>query len=104
MTSLGVDIPALTSAALQFQSAAGDFGRGSGQVAGTAPVPGATPEATVLSERLLAALGAALRTAETELQQVAQHLSATADSYARTERVLAAWVVPGAGTAAAGGR
>lgn len=100
MTSLGVDIQALTSASLQFQGAASEFGRGWGTLAGTPTAAGVTGEATFLLERLLTALGGALRKAETELQQVEQHLSATADLYCRTERALASWVVPGT----AGGR
>jgi hypothetical protein len=104
VSTLGINIQALTSASAQIQSASAEFGRGWGQVAGTSRARGATAEATVLLERVLTALGEALRKAEGELQQVGEHLSGTADTYAHTERMLAAWVVPGAGAGSVGAR
>lgn len=102
MSTLGVNIQALTSASAQIQEASAEFGRGWGQVAGTSRARGATAEATVLLERVLTALGEALRKAEGELQQVGGHLSETAGTYTHTERMLAAWVVPGAGAGSGG--
>jgi hypothetical protein len=102
MTRLEVNIQALTSASSQIQAASAEFGRAWGQVAGTSRARGATAEATVLLERALTALGAALRKAGGELQQVGEHLSETASTYAHTERMLASWVVPGAGAGPGG--
>ena|ERR1022692_2395031 len=97
MTRLGVDFQALSAASAQVGTVAAEFGRGCGQVGSTPRAQGATGEASVLLDRVLSALSDALRKAERELQQVSGHLSATADSYARTERALAAWRIPGAG-------
>jgi hypothetical protein len=102
MSNLGVNIQALTSASAQIQEASAEFGRGWAQVAGTSRARGATAEATVLLERVLTALGEALRKAEGELQQVGGHLSDTASTYTNTERMLASWVVPGAGAGSGG--
>jgi hypothetical protein len=103
MTQLGVDIQALTAASGLLTGAAAEFGRGSMHASSTSQAAGASVEATELLGRALAALGGALRRAEGELQQVASHLSAAADVYARTERALAAWQVPGIGGTGGGG-
>jgi hypothetical protein len=102
MSRLEVNIQALISASSQIQAASAEFGRGWGQVVGTSRARGATAEATVLLERVLSALGDALRKAEGELQQVGGHLSDTATTYTHTERMLASWVVPGAGAGSGG--
>ena len=95
MTLLGVDFQAVGAASAQIGATANEFGRGRAQAGGTPRAQGATAEATMLLDRLLVALSDALGKAEAELQQVSDHLSATADTYARTEQALAAWRVPG---------
>lgn len=97
MTELRVNWQALNAAASQIEIAAETFGRGGAQIDGTPGAAGATSEAKNLLDRALGALSDALRKAETELQQVSSHLSATANSYESTERTLAAWKVPGSG-------
>lgn len=103
MTNLGVDLQALTSASGLLSTAADEFARARGQVSGMSGAQGATAEVTELLEQALGALASALGRAEAELQQVAGHLSSTADAYARTEQALAAWHVPGMGGTSGGG-
>ncbi|MGH3183060.1 MAG: hypothetical protein ACRDOL_35690 [Streptosporangiaceae bacterium] len=95
MTVLRVDWQALNATSAQIGMTAETFGRGRGLLDGMPLAVGATSEATALLERALDALSDALRKAETELQEVSSHLSATANRYQRTEQALAAWKVPG---------
>jgi hypothetical protein len=97
VTVLRVNWQALNAASSRIGVAAETFGRGGGQVEGMPRAAGATGEATALLERALGALSDALRKADTELQQVSSHLSATANRYESTERALAAWKVPNSG-------
>lgn len=103
MTELGVDIQALTAASGLMTGTAAEFSRGRLQLSSVPQAAGATVEATELLGRVLAALSNALSRAEGELKQVAGHLSSTADVYARTERALAGWRIPGSGYPGGGG-
>jgi phage-related minor tail protein len=96
MTTFGVDFQALSAASAQIGLAAEAFGQGSRTATGTPRAAGATGEATAVLDRALSALGDALNKAQAELQQVADHLSATVNRYQSTERALVAWRVPGA--------
>jgi hypothetical protein len=95
VTLLGVDFQALSAGSGQMASAAGEFTRGCGLIGGTPRAEGGTGLATELLEHLLSALSDALGKAGAELQQVSEHLSATADTYGRTEQALSGWQVPG---------
>lgn len=97
MTQLGVDIQALTAASGALGAAATEFGQARVRIAVHGQPAGATAEATGLLARALAGTAGALSRAQAELQQVADHLAATADAYTRTERALVQWNVPGAG-------
>ena len=94
MTQVGVDFDALHAAAAQLGAAAESFSQGSGHAGG---VPGAAAplNANGLLERAAEALAGALGKVASELDHVSTHLSGTADVYEQTERMLAAWFVPG---------
>ena len=96
MTQIRVDWQALNAASSQIGQAAETFGRGRGQVEW---IPGTIGPTAELLDRALGALSSALGKAATELQQVADHLSATAARYESTERMLASWQAPGSGGA-----
>jgi hypothetical protein len=97
VTQLGVDMQALTAASGVLAAAANEFGQARVRIAVHGEPAGATAEATGLLARTLAGATGALGRAQAELLQVADHMSATADAYARTERALAQWNVPGPG-------
>ena len=94
MTQIGVDLDALHAAASQLGAAAESFSTGSGHAGG---IPGAAAplHANGLLERVTDALGGALGKVASELDHVSTHLSGTVAAYEKTERMLAAWFVPG---------
>jgi hypothetical protein len=95
VTQLGVDVQSLAAASGVLGSAAIEFGQARVRIAAHGEPDGATAEATGLLARAVAGAAGALSRAQAEIQQVADHLAATADAYARTERALAQWTVPG---------
>ena len=94
MTQIGVDLDALYAAASQLGAAAESFSHGAGHTGG---IPGAAAplNANGLLERATEALGGALGKLASELDHASTHLSGTAAVYEETERMLAAWFVPG---------
>lgn len=94
MTQIGVDFDALHAAASQLGAAAESFSHGAGH---TGAIPGAAAplHANGLLERAAEALGGALGKVASELDHVSAQLSGTAAAYEQTERMLAAWFVPG---------
>ena len=94
MTRIGVDIDALHAAASALGATAESFSQGSGHARG---IPGAAAplNANGLLERAAEALGGALGKVADELDHVSSRLSTTAAAYEQTERMLAAWFVPG---------
>ena len=94
MTQIGVDLDALRAGASQLGAAAESFSQGSGHAGG---IPGArgAAERERLLERAAEALGGALGKLASELDHVSTHLSGSAAAYEETERMLAAWFVPG---------
>lgn len=94
MTQIGVDLDALHAAASQLGAAAETFSQGSGHAGGIPNAP-APLHANGLLERATDALGGALGKLASELDHVSIHLSGTVAVYEETERMLAAWFVPG---------
>jgi hypothetical protein len=94
VTQIGVDLDALRAGASQLGAAAESFSQGSGHAGG---IPGAAAplHANGLLERAADALGGALGKVASEIDHVSGRLSGTAAAYEQTERVLAAWFVPG---------
>jgi len=94
VTQIGVDFDALHAAASQLGAAAESFSHGAGHTGG---IPGAAAplNANGLLERATEALGGALGKLASELDHVSAHLHGTATAYEQTERMLAAWFVPG---------
>jgi hypothetical protein len=94
VTQIGVDLDALHAAASQLGAAAESFSQGSGHAGG---IPGAVAplNANGLLEQATEALGGALGKVASELDHVSGRLSGTAVAYEQTERILAAWFVPG---------
>lgn len=94
MTQIGVDFDALHAAASQLGAAAESFSHGAGHTGG---IPGAAAplHANGLVERATEALSGALAKVASELDHVSARLSGTAAAYEQTERMLAAWFVPG---------
>ena len=95
MTQIAVDLDALHATASQLGAAAESFSQGSGHAGGIPGAPAPLAAAGLL-ERAVDALSGALGKHASELDQVSAHLSGTAAVYEETERVLAAWFVPGA--------
>jgi hypothetical protein len=102
VTQLGVNVQALTAASGVLRAAANEFGQARTRIAVHGEPAGATAEATGILARTLAGATGALSRAQGELQQVADHLAATAEGYASTERALSQWTVPGSGGQAGG--
>jgi hypothetical protein len=94
VTQIGVDLDALRTGASQLGAAAESFSQGSAHARGIPSAP-APLNADGLLERAAEALGGALGKLASELDHVSTHLSGTAAVYEETERMLAAWFVPG---------
>jgi hypothetical protein len=95
MSRVEVDFGALQGGAAQIGTTAASFGRGAGNARGVPAAAAPDSNATALLERVLDAIVDVLGKAASELEDISAGLTATAESYERTEEILANWHVPG---------